>query len=150
MSQPWNNHAPPQGWQGQWPPPAGVPMPPGFPGPPPVPQNVPVPPSAWQAGYWQFNPTGRNPGVSGAHYPNPQPNTSHGPWAPSNHWANQAAAQQQNQNFNPHKKIPRAPDASYYNYKLVDNPLGLEGMVPRCVNLIVPRELQDRRLVSQG
>lgn len=128
MAQPWHNHVAPRGWQGQWPPPAGMPMPPGFPGPPPVPHNVPVQPSAWQAGYWQFNPRVRNSGIQ---YPNAQPSNGPGPWAPSNHWGNQAAAQQQNQDYNPHKKIPRPPDASYYNYALVDNPLGLEGMVPR-------------------
>src|SRR5882762_3546551 len=132
MSQAWHNHAPPQGWQGQWPPPAGIQMPPGFPGPPPVPQNVQA--SAWQTGYWQFNPRGRGPGIQGSQYANSQPHNGFA-WAPSNHWAHHAVAQQQNQNFNPHKKVPRAPEPTYFDYKLVDNPLGLEGMVPRCVFL---------------
>jgi hypothetical protein len=70
----------------------------------------------------------RNPG---AQYPSsqPQPQSGGPPWAPSNHWGGHAAAQQQSQSFNPYKKVPRPPEAGYYDYKLSDNPLGLEGMV---------------------
>lgn len=137
MSVPWQNHAPPAGWQGHWPPPANTAMPPGFPGPPPVPQGVPVPQSTWQAGFWQYNPTGvrgHNP-FNTNHQSNAPAGGHGGPWAPSNHWAQAAAQQQQQgQNINPYKKVPRPPEAGYYDYKLVDNPLGLEGMEPRrCV-----------------
>lgn len=155
MSQSWQSHGPPPGWQGQWPPPPNFQMPPGFPGPPPVPQNVPVPPSTWQAGYWQYNARVHNPGIQ---YPGsqPQPNAPP-PWAPSNHWAaaQQQQQQQQSQGFNPYKKVPRPPEAGYYDYQLSDNPLGLEGMIPssRCVLIfylfLLRLELHDRYIISQ-
>lgn len=141
--------APPHGWSGHWPPPSNM-MPPGFPGPPPAPHAGPTPPN-WHSGHWQFNPNNaaRRPSAeirSGAAVPNtgvqgpPRSGFSAHPpaqnaWAPSNHWGGQAAApaqhQQQGENFNPYKKVPKAPEPSYYNYKLTDNGLGLEGMQPR-------------------
>ena len=138
------SQAPPHGWSGHWPPPSNM-IPPGFPGPPPAPQSGPVPPN-WHSGHWQYNPNSvtnrpsvdirsgaatHNTGTQGISRPGfgpPAQNT----WAPSDHWGSQAVASaQQGDNPNPYKKVPKAPEPSYYNYKLTDNGLGLEGMQPR-------------------
>ncbi|KAG1785301.1 uncharacterized protein HD556DRAFT_1531647 [Suillus plorans] len=59
-------HSMPQGWQGTWPPPAGVALPPNFPGPPSMPPGANTHPH-WKAGFWQYKPTsnmnGAGPGV---------------------------------------------------------------------------------------
>lgn len=105
-------HSIPQGWQGTWPPPAGVALPPNFPGPPPMPPGANTHPH-WKAGFWQYNPAynmNAGPGV---------------PWAPGMGWAQNVPA-----NFNPHKRIPRPPSPSYWQTQLSDNGLGLENMVP--------------------
>ena len=139
------SQAPPNGWSGHWPPSSNM-IPPGFPGPPPAPQSGPVPPN-WHSGHWQFNPNGTNrpsaaavnTGIQGI----PRPGFGAPPaqitWAPSDHWSSQAmASAQQGDNFNPYKKVSKAPEPSYYNYKLTDNGLGLEGMQPRrCVLIMV-------------
>ncbi|KAG1839746.1 hypothetical protein DFJ58DRAFT_102853 [Suillus subalutaceus] len=61
-----HQHSIPQGWQGTWPPPAGVALPPNFPGPPPMPPGANTHPH-WKAGFWQYNPAhnmNAGPGVS--------------------------------------------------------------------------------------
>jgi hypothetical protein len=109
-------HSIPQGWQGTWPPPAGVSLPPNFPGPPPMPPGANTHPH-WKAGFWQYNPAYNMNGGPGV------------PWAPGMGWAQNAPA-----NFNPHKRVPRPPSPSYWQTRLTDNGLGLENMVPaRCV-----------------
>lgn len=106
---------PPMGWTGAWPP-AGVPVPPGYPGPPPMSGSHP----AWNAGYWQYNPR--------AHHPQSQA------WAPGPAWGfpGQQAAPV-GAGYNPYKRVPRPASPSYWQTELSDNPLGLEGMVKRCV-----------------
>lgn len=111
LMQPPQQAPPPQGWTGSWPPGGNVPFPPGYPGPPPVPGGAMAHPR-WDAGYWQYNPLGN--------MQNPQQ-----PWAPAVGW-NQP-------NFNPYKRVPKPPSPSYWNTKLSNNGLGLEGMVKRCV-----------------
>ncbi|KAG2143515.1 uncharacterized protein EDB93DRAFT_577732 [Suillus bovinus] len=102
----------PQGWQGTWPPPAGVALPPNFPGPPPMPPGANTHPH-WKAGFWQYNPTYNMNAGSGV------------PWAPGMGWAQNVPA-----NFNPYKRVPRPPSPSYWKTQLSDNGLGLENMVP--------------------
>lgn len=103
----------PQGWQGTWPPPAGVALPPNFPGPPPMPPGANTHPH-WKAGFWQYNPAynmnGAGPGVH---------------WAPGMGWAQNVPA-----NFNPYKRVPRPASPSYWRTQLSENGLGLENMVP--------------------
>ncbi|OAX40820.1 hypothetical protein K503DRAFT_864338 [Rhizopogon vinicolor AM-OR11-026] len=105
-------HSIPQGWQGPWPPPAGVTLPPNFPGPPPMPTGANAHPH-WKAGFWQYNPAHNINAGSGV------------PWAPGMGWAQNVPA-----NFNPYKRIPRQPSPSYWQTQLSENGLGLEGMVP--------------------
>ncbi|KAG9311607.1 hypothetical protein JVU11DRAFT_7816 [Chiua virens] len=88
-----------------------VPFPPGYPGPPPVPAGGTAAHPSWNAGYWQYNPL--------ANMQNPQQQ----PWAPAAGWFPP--------NFNPYKRVPKPPSPSYWNTKLTDNGLGLEGMVKR-------------------
>lgn len=105
-------HSIPQGWQGTWPPPAGVSLPPNFPGPPPMPPGANTHPH-WKAGFWQYNPAYNMNGGHGV------------PWAPGMGWAQNVPA-----NFNPHKRVPRPASPSYWQTRLTDNGLGLENMVP--------------------
>lgn len=109
LMQPPQQVPPPQGWTGSWPPGGNVAFPPGYPGPPPMPGGS-VAQSSWSAGYWQFNPQ--------ASMQNQQQ-----PWAPAPGWFPV--------NFNPYKRVPKPPSPSYWNTKLTDNGLGLEGMVKR-------------------
>ncbi|KAG1803337.1 uncharacterized protein BJ212DRAFT_1487047 [Suillus subaureus] len=102
----------PQGWQGTWPPPAGVSLPPNFPGPPPMPPGANTHPH-WKAGFWQYNPAYNMNAGSGV------------PWAPGMGWAQNVPA-----NFNPYKRVPRPASPSYWRTQLTDNGLGLENMVP--------------------
>ncbi|KIJ63746.1 hypothetical protein HYDPIDRAFT_168216 [Hydnomerulius pinastri MD-312] len=102
--------APPAGWTGSWPPGSNVAFPPGYPGPPPMPAGAGAHPG-WNAGFWQYNPQ--------ANMQNAQQ-----PWAPGMGWAFPA-------NYNPYKRIPRPASPSYWQTKLSDNGLGLEGMVKR-------------------
>ncbi|KAH7882820.1 hypothetical protein F5I97DRAFT_135327 [Phlebopus sp. FC_14] len=101
---------PPAGWTGSWPPASNIAFPPGYPGPPPMP-NAGIANPRWNAGYWQYNP-----------HANMQ--NAHQPWAPGMGWAFPA-------NHNPYKRVPRPASPSYWNTKLSDNGLGLEGMVKR-------------------
>ncbi|KAG1744199.1 hypothetical protein EDB19DRAFT_529692 [Suillus lakei] len=105
-------HSIPQGWQGTWPPPAGVTLPPNFPGPPPLPSGANTHPH-WKAGFWQYNPAHNMNAGSGV------------PWAPGMGWAQNVPA-----NFNPHKRVPRPASPSYWQTRLSNNGLGLENMVP--------------------
>lgn len=109
--QAWAGRTVPSGWQGQWPPTA----PPGFNGPPPPPQGV--DPGAWYGGQWQVNPMF----PAGASAPAQ-------PWAPHPSWGVAAAPAQ---NHNPYKRVPNRGDAAYWATKLLDNPLGLENMIPK-------------------
>ncbi|KAG2120108.1 hypothetical protein BD769DRAFT_1023727 [Suillus cothurnatus] len=102
----------PQGWQGTWPPPAGVALPPNFPGPPPMPPGANTHPH-WKAGFWQYNPAYNMNAGSGV------------PWAPGMGWSQNVPA-----NFNPYKRVPRPPSPSYWKTQLTNNGLGLENMVP--------------------
>lgn len=111
LMQPTQQAPPPQGWTGSWPPGGNVAFPPGYPGPPPVPGGAAAHPR-WNAGFWQYNPL--------ANIQNAQQ-----PWAPGVGWFPP--------NFNPYKRIPKPPSPSYWNTKLTDNGLGLEGMVKRYV-----------------
>ncbi|KAG1884345.1 hypothetical protein F4604DRAFT_1878736 [Suillus subluteus] len=104
-------HSIPQGWQGTWPPPAGVALPPNFPGPPPMPPGANSHPH-WKAGFWQYNP---------AHNMNAGPGV---PWAPGMGWVQNVPA-----NFNPYKRVPRPASPSYWRTQLTENGLGLENMV---------------------
>ena len=110
LMQPPQQAPPPQGWTGSWPPGGNVAFPPGYPGPPPLPGGAVAHPS-WNAGYWQYNPLAMQ--------------NSQQPWAPGVGWVPP--------NFNPYKRVPKPPSPSYWNTKLSDNGLGLEGMVKRCV-----------------
>lgn len=106
-----HQHSIPQGWQGTWPPPAGVALPPNFPGPPPMPPGANTHPH-WKAGFWQYNPAynmNAGPGV---------------PWAPGMGWVQNVPA-----NFNPYKRVPRPASPSYWRTQLTENGLGLENMV---------------------
>ncbi|KAG8216563.1 hypothetical protein J3R82DRAFT_6744 [Butyriboletus roseoflavus] len=109
LMQPQQQAPPPQGWTDSWPPGGNVVFPPGYPGPPPAPGGSAAHPR-WNAGYWQYNPL--------ANVQNPQQ-----PWAPGVGWFPP--------NFNPYKRVPKPPSPSYWNTKLTDNGLGLEGMVKR-------------------
>lgn len=111
---------PPQGWTGSWPPGGNVAFPPGYPGPPPVPGGA-VTHSSWNAGYWKFNPVANM-------------QSSQQPWAPSVGWFPP--------NYNPYKRVPKPPSPSYWNTKLSENGLGLEGMVKRCVAISYLGNLQ--------
>lgn len=113
LMQPQQQAQPPQGWTGSWPPGGNVTFPPGYPGPPPIPGGEAAHPR-WNAGYWQYNPQ--------ANVQNPQQ-----PWAPGMGWFPP--------NFNPYKRVPKPPSPSYWNTKLSDNGLGLEGMVKRYVGV---------------
>lgn len=108
LMQPQQQAPPPQGWTGSWPPGGNVVFPPGYPGPPPMPGGTGSDPR-WNAGYWQYNPQ--------ANVQNAQQ-----PWAPGMGWFPP--------NFNPYKRVPKPPSPSYWNTKLSENGLGLEGMVP--------------------
>ncbi|KIJ15316.1 hypothetical protein PAXINDRAFT_169118 [Paxillus involutus ATCC 200175] len=109
LMQPPQQQVPPAGWTGSWPPGGNVPFPPGYPGPPPMPTGAGEHPR-WNAGFWQYN---------------PQANTQNAqqPWAPGMGWYPP--------NYNPYKRVPKPPSPSYWNTKLTDNGLGLEGMVKR-------------------
>ncbi|KAF8552483.1 hypothetical protein OG21DRAFT_117472 [Imleria badia] len=109
LMQPPQQAPPPQGWIGSWPPGGNVAFPPGYPGPPPAPGDAAAHPR-WNAGFWQYNPL--------ANMQNAQQ-----PWAPGVGWFPP--------NYNPYKRIPKPPSPSYWNTKLTDNGLGLEGMVKR-------------------
>jgi hypothetical protein len=128
LMQPQQQAPPPQGWTGSWPPGGNVAFPPGYPGPPPIPGGT-VANQSWNAGYWQYNPVANN-------MQNPQQ-----PWAPGVGWFPP--------NFNPYKRVPKPPSPSYWNTKLTDNGLGLEGMVKRCVWLgkPAPRPMVDCTLM---
>ena len=115
LMQPQQQAPPPQGWTDSWPPGGNVVFPPGYPGPPPIPGEAAAHPR-WNAGYWQYNPL--------ANMQNQQQ-----PWAPGVGWFPL--------NFNPYKRVPKPPSPSYWNTKLTDNGLGLEGMVKRCVAVSV-------------
>lgn len=105
---------PPPGWSGSWPPAGGIP--PGYPGPPPMPHGA---PPFWNTGYWQYNP----------HMQHAQQ-----PWAPGMAWGAPVG--------NPYKRVPRPPSPSYWQTKLSDNGLGLEGMVKKkCVGLMIDASL---------
>jgi hypothetical protein len=113
------------GWVGQWPPPPGAPLPP-FLGPPP---NVAgVNQWTWSDGQWVINPQvaatlTAGPGV----VPPAQGGVS---------WQGDAAGQQQQQqkNYNPYKLVPKQAEKLYWETKLSENGLGLQGMEPsKCV-----------------
>lgn len=110
MQQSGPQQMPPPGWSGSWPPTGGVP--PGYPGPPPMPHGA---PPLWNAGYWQYNPHMRN---------------AQQPWAPGMAWGAPP-------NYNPYKRVPRPPSPSYWQTQLTDNGLGLEGMVKKCVRVVI-------------
>lgn len=113
----WSQRPPPMGWVGPWPPPPGSgPWPPGFPGPPPNPTAVPQ--NSWSDGQWMFNP--QFAAFQGSGGP-----AAAQPWAP---WQWGSGQQQQQQNFNPYKRVPKPADESYWKTELKDNGLGLEGM----------------------
>ena len=114
LMQPQQHAPPPQGWTGSWPPGGNFALPPGYPGPPPMPGGAVAHPR-WNAGIWQYNPH--------ANMQNPQQ-----PWAPGVGWFPP--------NFNPYKRVPKPPSPSYWNTKLSDNGLGLEGMVKRCARFL--------------
>lgn len=118
-----NPSRPPTGWSGTWPPTA----PSGFSGPPPIPAGV--NPQAWSAGRWLFNPLYRG-SMNATQNMNGIP-----AWAPHPSWGRQVASASAAAaaSFNPHKRIPNPGDASYWNTKLLDNPLGLENMHIRYV-----------------
>jgi hypothetical protein len=116
------------GWVGQWPPPPGAPLPP-FPGPPP---NVAgVSQQAWSDGQWIFNPQVAAALAAGSGVVPPAQG-----WAPWQ-WGGagqQQQQQQQQQNYNPYKRVPKQPDKEYWDTKLSENGLGLQGMDPsKCV-----------------
>jgi len=128
LMQPPQQAPPPQGWTGSWPPGGNVPFPPGYPGPPPIPGGAAVPHPSWNAGFWQFNPQVAN-----------VQNLQQQPWAPGVGWFPPG-------NFNPYKRVPRPPSPSYWNTKLTNNGLGLEGMVRGYVSCSVVPAL--RRVVG--
>jgi hypothetical protein len=116
------------GWNpSHWPPNLNPP----YSGPPPLPQGV--NPQHWASGYWQYNPTWNvqqyNPNVS-------VPNSAPAHWAPGYGWGTSGTqpAAPASANYNPYKRVPKPPSPSYWEEPLSDNSLGLENMVPRCVN----------------
>lgn len=121
----WNvQPSAPHNWSGPWPP--GAPS--GYPGPPPAPNGVDH--NAWKSGQWTFNP---------AFVPTAAVAAQAQAWAPHPMWgaaamhaAAQAAQAQQASDFNPYKRHPVPPSAEYNATKLIENPLGLENMIP-CV-----------------
>ncbi|KAG1789765.1 uncharacterized protein HD556DRAFT_1492577 [Suillus plorans] len=100
-------HSMPQGWQGTWPPPAGVALPPNFPGPPSMPPGANTHPH-WKAGFWQYKPTSNMNGAGPGVY-----------WATGMRWARNVPA-----NFNPYKRVPRPASPSYWRTQLSENGLG--------------------------
>lgn len=129
LMQPPQQAPPPQGWTGSWPPGGNIPFPPGYPGPPPMPGGAAVAHPRWNAGFWQYNPLANVQNLQQQHQHQQQQQQQQQqqppPWAPGVGWFPP--------NFNPYKRVPRPPSPSYWNTKLTDNGLGLEGMVPRCV-----------------
>lgn len=105
--QSWSTTRPsqPSSWQGHWPPRAP-------PGPPPAPQGV--DPRRWMGGQWHFNPMFQSVA------PTAQPTA----WAPHPSWGQISYPA----GFNPWNKAPKPTTSDYWQTKLVDNPLGLEGM----------------------
>jgi hypothetical protein len=110
-------------------------------GPPPIPPGMNVNPQLWGRGAWQFNPAYNNAGRP--------PHQATVPWVAGFGWygwqgtshanvqatGQSAAAAAAAASHNPYKRIPRPPSAEYLATKLVDNPLGLTNMIPRCVRL---------------
>ncbi|KAI0797235.1 hypothetical protein BC629DRAFT_256375 [Irpex lacteus] len=82
-----------------------------------------------EVGQWTFNP---------AFVPTAAVAAQAQAWAPHPMWgaaamhaAAQAAQAQQASDFNPYKRHPVPPSAEYNATKLIENPLGLENMIPR-------------------
>ncbi|KAH7910342.1 hypothetical protein BJ138DRAFT_1101929 [Hygrophoropsis aurantiaca] len=121
-------HPMPQGWQGTWPPASNVAFPPGYPGPPPPPAGASAQHPQWQAGWWQYNPNSQGSAPM--------------PWAPGMGWGPKV-------NYNPYKRIPKPASPSYWETRLSDNGLGLEGMVPRTEREPRPSEDRDGDAVPQ-
>lgn len=114
----WNvpRSAPP-GWAGPWPPVAPV----GYPGPPPPPSGVDA--NAWKGGQWQVNPMYVPAAAAAAAAASAQMQA----WAPHPSWG---VPGQAGPSFNPYKRVPNPGDATYFATDLLDNPLGLENMIP--------------------
>lgn len=115
-----SHNAYPSGWQ------------PPFQGPPPIPAGANINPQVWNTGQWMFNPAYQH------RQPSQIPNQT--AWMAGHQWSAHgqavAQAQAQGQSHNPYKKPIRPPSAEYLSQKLVDNPLGLSDMTPRCVHVL--------------
>ncbi|KAF9256584.1 hypothetical protein L218DRAFT_188514 [Marasmius fiardii PR-910] len=89
--------------------------------PPPVPADT--NPRQWLAGNWMPNPA--------FNWQQPY-NQARNTWVPVQQGGAAQWPQQQNQqSFNPYKRVPKPPSAEYLATKLSDNPLGLTNMVSR-------------------
>ncbi|TFK41546.1 hypothetical protein BDQ12DRAFT_663614 [Crucibulum laeve] len=107
---------PPVGWQ----PPSYIPA---------IPTGLSINPQQWQAGTWKANPNFNY--ARYGHQPPPQQ------YFPAPAWNMYVQPQHPHQqpgaadaSFNPYKRVPKPPSAEYLKDALVDNPLGLENMIP--------------------
>ena len=100
--------------------------------PPPIPQgwNPNTIPN-WSKGFWQPNP-----------YYNPANVAVTAQWMPAHAWGQN---QQAPANFNPYKRVVKPPSAEYLATELLDNPLGLENMIPRYLPSLCPISLTPFR-----